>query len=220
MRYMQTQGYEPRRVSLKHAWPPKRTKGDIAGQITRLGSILEEQGKTEIECLLQLRSQPVAGKWCYVFSQGTASAQGGDVLAVILDTRMKEETGELAGIGELETIQCKHFAGSPSPKVCRGWWHSLGVDFQENGGFNLSPKAGSAGYSYIGLTAFRNVLSQWLPGVEIRIGKRTLAMSFETPSSFPIPKSESCRAWFREMFAPTISVLPLKEATKCTDEES
>ena len=110
MRYMQTQGYEPRRVNLKRVWPPKRTKGDIAGQTTRLGNILEEQGKTEIECLLQLRSQPVAGKWCHVFSQSTASAQGGDVLALILHTRMKEEAGELAGIGELETIQCKHFA--------------------------------------------------------------------------------------------------------------
>ena len=219
MRYMQTQGYEPRRVILKHAWPPKRTKGDIAGQITRLGNILEEQGETEKECLLQLQSQPAAGQWCYLFSQGTASAQGGHVLALILDMRIKEETGELTGIGELETIQCKHFASSPSPKVCRGWWHSLGVDFDENGDFNLSPERGSAGYSYMGLTAFRKVLSQWLPGVDIKIGKRTLALSFETPSSFPIPKSESCRAWFREMFAPTISVLPLKEATECTDEE-
>ena len=219
MRYMQTQGYEPRRVSLKHAWPPKRTKGDIAGQITRLGNILEEQGETEKESLLQLRSQPAAGKWCYVFSQGTASAQGGDVLALILDMRMNKATDELTGKGELETIQCKHFASSPSPKVCRGWWHSLGVDFEENGGFNLSPETGSAGYSYLGLTAFRKVLSQWLPGVDIEIGKRTLATSFWTPSSFPIPKSESCRAWFREMFAPTISVLPLKEATECTDEE-
>ena len=173
-----------------------------------------------MECLLQLRSQPTAGKWCYVFSQGTARAQGGDVLALILDMRMKEETGELSGIGELEAIQCKHVAISPSREVGRGWWHALGVDLQENGDYNLSPKSGSAGYSYIGLTAFRDILSQWLPGVEIKIGKRTLAMSFETLSSFPIPKSKTCRAWFREMFAPTISVLPLKEAAKCTDEES
>ena len=95
----------------------------------------------------------------------------------------------------------------------------FGCRFEENGDFNLSPERGSAGYSYMGLTAFRKVLSQWLPEVDIKIGKRTLAMSFETPSSFPIPKSESCRAWFREMFAPTISVLPLKEATEGSDEE-
>jgi hypothetical protein len=53
-----------------------------------------------------------------------------------------------------------------------------------------------------------------LAAVEVEMGTRILAVSTkapENPASFVVPKSEQTQVWFREMFEPTISVLPPRD---------
>jgi len=196
MRYMEAQGYLSRRHVLKHAWPPK-------GSEACLEKALQNQEKNE---LLDLEfNVPASQKLCLVFSQGTPTAQGGDVLALLVDFQ--------EGRAELETIQCKHYQTMPPRSECCKWWESLGVALGTDGSAILDPQDGSAGKSYRGLQAFRDLLTKRLNqsnrSLEVSIGKRTLAVSLKTPASaeFPIPEDESCRVWFREMFEPTLSAM-------------
>jgi hypothetical protein len=213
MRYMEAQGYLARRITLKHSWLPKRSQNEIA--IEALDALLLSQRKDELQDLASsaFNEVPENRKLCLVFSQGTPTAQGGDVLALLMDFQNNH--------AELETIQCKHYVPPVSASECRHWWESLGVALQEDGSSDSEPKFdgnSSAGYSYTGLCAFRDLLQSRLQecneGMEISIGMRTLAVSFETPTrfDFPMPKEEKCRVWFREMFEPTMSVLSLREA--------
>lgn len=224
MRYMEAQGYQPLRFTLKEAWPPKRSKGDMKSSIEALRTTLEKQHATEIRNLNNQWGDGLAksGKWCLVFSQGTANAQGGDVLALLLDNDEKK--------AHVETIQCKHFKNKPGDTACREWWNSMGVELPTGGTPNLRPDDdSSAAYSFLGLESFRSLLDKWLNdneiftrdssehSISVKLGKRTLAMSFPTPSHFPIPDSDDCRVWFREMFEPTISVLRPKVAVEYND---
>ena len=94
MRYIQVQGYETKRVTLKYAWPGRGEES-----ITALENKLEEQAKDEEVGITGAEGRN-GKKWCIVFSQGTPTAQGGDILALTVnDTDAR-----------LVSIQCKHFA--------------------------------------------------------------------------------------------------------------
>lgn len=122
MRFIELHGYTPYRVTLKHSWPPKRNKKSYRDALEDLEGILMFQAKRE---LLGKNALPLH-KWldtkekvCFVFSQGTPTAQGGDVLFLLVDFERNE--------AELETMQCKHFKTQPGEKKCRSWWNSVGV---------------------------------------------------------------------------------------------
>ena len=141
--------------------------------------------------------------YCVVFSQGGATAQGGHVLALLVNTQTKK--------AKIDSIQCKYYKRKETPETCRNWWASLGVDLKADGSSNFHPESGSAGYYYAGLLAFRDLLLKRLGplGLEIEIGTRILAASFPTPPDFEMPRpgDGDFRVWFREMFEPTISVI-------------
>ena len=192
MRYMEAQGYQPQRLTLKHAWPPMRSKGAISVAIEQLEETLASQRDAELKSLQDTWEIPKDGIRCLVFSQGTASAQRGDVFALLFDIENK--------MGE-------HYKTKPSSlEVCCNWWSSLGVSLSSEGRYNLSPSTESAGYSYRGLQMFCKLLGDWL-SFPVQLGKRTLALSFRAHNDFPVPDNENCRVWFREMLEPTISVL-------------
>jgi len=194
MRYMSVQGYESQRRTLTHAWPPKRTVHSMDP------ASVEKRAKEESFELINGFE-----KYCLVFAQGTPSAQGGDVMALIVCPEG----------AKLISIQCKHFTKSPGAEGVRKWWDSLGVDFREKkANWNPSEES-SAGYSLKGCRAFQKVLEDKLCR-HVELGDRILACSFATPTvgtDFPIPQEKEARVWFREMFEPTISVLELKPAT-------
>jgi len=204
VRCMEAQGHLSRRHVLKHAWPPAK-KSKVS-----LEDSLREQGKDELHDLdsTVFTEVPESKKSCLVFSQGAPTAQRGDVLALLVDFQ--------EGRAELETAQCKHHDKHPSAGKCRTWWESLGVALGADGSAVLDPKDGSAGKSCRGLQAFRDLLTkklnQSIGSLVVVIGRRTLAVSHETPADFPIPEDDSCCVWFREMFEPTLSVLQLREA--------
>ena len=206
MRYIQVQGYETKRVTLKYAWPGRGEES-----ITALENKLEEQAKDEEVGITGAEGRN-GKKWCIVFSQGTPTAQGGDILALTVnDTDAR-----------LVSIQCKHFAKSPGEKALRQWWSSLGVKFTETEEV-WEPKDCSAEYSFQGLKAFKDLLTRKLGPREVTFGDRILAVSFPSPSEatreFPIPSEDKARVWFREMFEPTISVLSLRRPAEVGVEE-
>jgi hypothetical protein len=219
MRYKQLLGYATHRYCFIHAWPPKRNKNGILEQ---LESTLEAQAPSEKDSLLSFfggiwnkEDQHELGKHCIIFSQGTPTAQGGDVLALNVDFDTKT--------ANLETIQCKHYKSLPSSKTWLHWWKSLGVALEENGSANLAPKGAgcSAAYSYEGLLRCCDLLQKVLEEIplsaalHINIGTRILAVSARAPGNLKnivIPQSPQTQVWFREMFEPTISVLPPRHA--------
>ena len=238
MRYQQVQGYRTRHVVLQHAWPPKNNKNPVdKGVLDNLAKMLEEQMNTElvdepaieaIKDVLQGKPDPdlatenppkrrrfnnEIGKehlYCVVFDQGTPSAQGGDVLALLVNTATKTAT--------LVRIRCKHYKKEKNDKI-REWWNSLGVALAKDGTAEFEPKGGSAGYSFKGLQKFAELLSNRLSKgaekknrIEVQVGTRILAVSFGTPKKkcdMPMPKNnlEKFRVWFREMMEPTISAV-------------
>ena len=217
LRYMQVQNFETERITLKHGWPPKYSgKGSPDdASLTQLREALSLQAQDEVFNLEYKEGTPI----CFVFSQGTATAQGGDVLTLTVG-----ENGSCT----LVPIQCKHYKVSPGPADVAKWWSSLGVEY-ENGKdkANWNPKNGSAGYSLAGLEGFRDLLTRKLGGKAVTIGDRILAVSFTMPSevtNFPIPPHSDdhgkARVWFREMFEPTISTLKLVPPFDPTAEPS
>jgi hypothetical protein len=207
LRLMDIQGHTVKRFTLSHAWPPKSNKKNVnitEADITRLkDEVLQPQKQTELMGL----TFPSEGKHCYIFSQGTATAQGGDVLVLVMDFE--------SNVFELETIQCKHFKKSPGPETILPWWSSLGIALHDDGKWNVEPMAGSAGHSFAGMRAFRDLLRDRTQ-FPIKLGKRTLAVSFPMPPSatikFPVPSDECARVLFREMLEPTISTFELRTA--------
>jgi hypothetical protein len=150
MRYKQLLGYSTHRYFLMHGWPTKRNKN---GTLQQLEFILEAQAPSEENSLRSFLSgifneiPKTKTKHCIIFSQGTPTAQGGDVLVLNIDFDTKT--------ANLETIQCKHNKFLPSKKTCLQWWNSLGVILEENGCVNLSPEGdSSATCSYEGLKRF------------------------------------------------------------------
>ncbi len=196
MRYMQVQGYETKRITLKNAWPPAMK--DTAELLRVLNT---QKGEEEFELEKDVK------KICYVFSQGTPTAQGGDVLALLIHAD---------GLSELIAIQCKHVAESPGQQGVRKWWNSLGIQLDEGQDANWNLNEGSAHHPLLGLSSFRDLLAEKL-GVassDVEIGDRIIAASFSTPSAasdFPVPSDPRARVWFREMLEPTISIFSLKE---------
>ena len=213
-RLMEIQGYRSQRVTLRYAWPPMSNKRDdniTAAVIKDLKKKLAKQSEMELP---NLSIGQEDGRECIVFSQGTASAQGGVVLALLFDNKSKT--------GELVTIQCKHHTTMASAKKTKSWWASLGISFQNN---DSSPKVGKAGYSYTGLEALRSLLEtrlqQEYPSATISLGDRIMACSFREPpnAEFPIPDYKRARVWFREMLEPTISTFQLRDAEEEEEEE-
>ena len=189
MRVMESQGYEPFRCQLKHAWPPARPKGDISQHIEDLRTdILPEQDEKEVEFE---RIPGNARCYCIVFNQGTSNAQAGDLF--VLKVNGTE--------AKLDTIQCKNCKAAGDKEK---WWNSLGVAIDTE---DTQPVEGSAGYSYCGLEAFCKLASRRLE-MDVQIDSRIMAVSSECPDTFQLPKSKKLRWWFREMLEPTISVLP------------
>mmetsp|Transcript_32272 Transcript_32272/g.78745 ORF Transcript_32272/g.78745 Transcript_32272/m.78745 type:complete len:901 (-) Transcript_32272:398-3100(-) len=209
MRLMQVQGYEVHRATLKYSWPPKSNKGSDKikeEEILKLKKRLNEQKKEEE---LSFEVAQDIEKVCIVFSQGTPSAQGADVLALL-------KTGELFA---LEAIQCKHTSASAGQEVMKKWWSSLGIACKaSDSGWDWAPTEGSAGYSYTGLNSFRELLEERL-NTQIIFGDRIMAMSFSMSQPNDIhepvessgPNSRRAKLWFKEMFEPTISVFPPSE---------
>ena len=202
MRCMQVKGYETQRVYLRHAWPGQRTKGNLRDQIKELREKLERQEADEV-----FERPDTGGKYCIVFSQGRPTAQGGDVLVLIVNEKL----------AVLKSIQCKHYATFPGQAVVKTWWSSLGVLVNGNT-VDMKPTGGSAGYSYVGLDSFRRFLVKKLDR-PVDLGDRILAVSFKAVESFPMPTHRNMRVWFREMFEPTISVIPPKPGKRWSDDE-
>jgi len=199
LRLMEVQGYSVKRVTLRHAWPPKANKSDNAineEYIQKLGEKLNKQSATELTDIIW----PESEKYCVIFSQGTPTAQGGDVLALLV-------TPEGC---KLESIQCKHYKSYKRGDAL-GWWLSLGIARNKDGSWNMTPTEGKAGYSYAGLEAFRTLLAQRI-NKDIVWVQRTIAVSFPMPLQidFPIPEVKGVRVWFREMLEPTISTFELR----------
>ena len=200
MRVMESQGYEPFRCQLKYAWPPARPKGDISQHIEDLRTdILPEQDEKEVEFE---RIPGNARCYCIVFNQGTSNAQAGDLFVLkVNETEAK-----------LDTIQCKNCKAAGDKEK---WWNSLGVAIDTE---DTQPVEGSAGYSYRGLEAFCKLVSRRLE-MNVQIDSRILAVSFECPDTFQLPKNKKLRWWFREMFEPTISVLPPSGENDADEED-
>jgi hypothetical protein len=208
LRLMEVQGFTTKRHILRHGWPPAWSGIDNAtideAEITKLRDKLLKQAEEEKgnlkRCLTDL-----GDKACVVFSQGTATAQGGDVLALVVSN----------GTYRVDSIQCKNYASLPVPAKLQLWWLSLGINMNENNEWDLEPTAGSAGYSYAGLKFFCELLGNQLGGIPVDIGQRVIATSLKVPprAKFPIPTEKdgtpivNVSVWFREMLEPTISVL-------------
>ena len=151
--------------------------------------------------------------YCIVFDQGTPTAEGGDVLALLVNTKTNE--------AHLVCVQCKHYPEKDTDAKIREWWNSLGVALKEDGSSDFEPKGGSAGYSFKGLEKFAELLSDRLSEgkgekTKVKVGTRILAASFRTPKRagcrLPMPKDNlnHFRVWFREMMEPTISAVQPK----------
>mmetsp|Transcript_32278 Transcript_32278/g.78752 ORF Transcript_32278/g.78752 Transcript_32278/m.78752 type:complete len:908 (-) Transcript_32278:358-3081(-) len=208
MRLMQVQGYEVHRATLKYSWPPKSNKGSdkiTEKEIVKLKKKLDQQKREEFSFKVDQDIEKV----CIVFSQGTPSAQGADVLAL-------RKTGE---VFVLEAIQCKHTSASAGQEVMKKWWSSLGIAYKaSDSSWDWAPTEGSAGYSYTGLNSFRELLEERLKEPVI-FGDRIMAMSFSMsqptdihePAESSGPNSRRAKLWFKEMFEPTISVFPPSE---------
>ena len=196
MRRKQIEGYAVRRLTLHHAWPPKANKENITvDDMTELKDKLKKQAP--IDC---------RGKYCLIFSQGTPTAQGGNVMALTVE----------GDKGELVTIQCKHYAKESGD--ISSWWSTLGIDCTSGEKANFEPDTGKAGYSYAGLEHFRVLLrTKVVP--DVKIGERILAVSFRAPpkAPFAVPRSDddnSATVWFREMLEPSISTFRLRSTLK------
>jgi len=215
LRVMELQGYETRRVTLKYAWPPKRSKKKLANAIAGLDQILEKQSEDECKNEESLQDVSSENKLCIAFSQGTPTAQGGAVLFLLRDPIAKES--------KLDSMQCKHWASRPSEDTCRLWWNSIGVDLKDDGTADMEPTRGAAAYSYKGISAFCKLLTKRLgDDWNVTVGERHLVMSFATPTekAFPVPKNEDgVKVWFREMLEPTISVLELCDPVDYNTDE-
>ena len=213
-RLMEIHGYRSRRVTLRYAWPPVSNKHDDNITATVIADLKEKLAKQSAMELPNLSVGQEDGRECIVFSQGTASAQGGDVLALLFDNKNKT--------GELVKIQCKHHRTMASAEKIKSWWASLGISFQNS---DFSPKVGKAGYSYTGLEALRSLLETRLqqqhPSAKISLGDRIMACSFRVPptAEFPIPEYKHARVWFREMLEPTISTFQLRDTEEEEEEE-
>ena len=204
LRLAEIRGYSTKRHCLEFAWPSKYSKKKDIDQeeIENLKYELENQKALEQEKLVF----PSLEKFCMVFSQGTPTAQGPDVLVLYID-------GNEAFV---DFVQCKNHKNSPGPETVKKWWNSLGIDMNDESGQCLEPSdAGSSLYSYTGMLAFCSMIQGKLEETKknistVSIRQRVLAVSFRCPtdsSNFPIPSSELSRVWFREMMEPTISVL-------------
>ena len=209
MRYMQAQGYNTTRVGLKYDWPPKKNESDDSDSHT-LEKLRERLAKQD-EDLDGVVGVGGTDKLCVLFSQGTPTAQGGDILALVID----------GDEGRIEPIQCKQYQKRPSSNEMMKWWESVGVQVSNDGNdgndgtfsADCEPNGGSAGYSFVGLDGFR-ALCEDKTRKRVSIGKRTLAVSFGMEAAgdeFPIPRGDSTRVWFREMLEPTISLCELNE---------
>ena len=122
-RLMMIQGYNSQRVTLRYAWPPKSSKKDAdidEDAIADLRKRLLEQSQLELANVRLVVAEGEGGRVCTIFSQGTASAQGGDVFALLFDTSTKS--------GSLVTIQCKHYQAMQGPIRIASWW-SFSRDF-------------------------------------------------------------------------------------------
>ena len=151
----------------------------------------------------------MGAKYCLVFSQGAPKAQGGDVMALVVD-------GESC---ELDSIQCKHCQVMPSNIT--SWWSPLGIE-SSGGNANFAPKTGKAGYSFTGLDQFRILLQERI-GMPVKFGARILAASCSAPPQavFPVPHdgTKNCaKVRFREMFEPTISTFAPRERFSSGDD--
>ena len=186
MRRMQVEGYTTRRHVLKYAWPPSDVKNG------RLNAKLAEQAQDEF---LGLNFAEITDKVCVVFSQGTPTAQGADILALV-------RNGDVAF---LDAIQCKHRESIDAKQVF-GWWDSLGISTDVDS--RKVAKTDNAEYSWKGLQGFRRLLSKRL-GIPVSFGKRIMAVSTKTPprAKFPVPPGKNNYVWFREMLEPTISAV-------------
>jgi hypothetical protein len=218
LRSKEVQGFTTKRHILRHGWPPasvtaaakidEATIAILRETLSAQAEKEEEEGKLK-RCLTDL-----GDKACVVFSQGTATAQGGDVLALVVSN----------GKYRVDSIQCKNVASSPGPVAVRKWWQSLGIEMKENNEYDLKPTTGSAGYSYAGLKSFCELLSKQLGRIPVHIGQRVIATSFKVPprAVFPIPTEKdgtpivNVRVWFGEMLEPTISVLSVNTAVETT----
>lgn len=218
LRLMECEKFETvKRLELKYAWPPKANEGDLTAKDigafrTRLSTDQSDELEEQEQELLELKGS--VSSFGIVFSQGTASAQGGDVL--VLRVRGVNQDWN----GELESIQCKHYKAST---VKKSWWDSLGVDCARAA---LQPKKGKAGYSYAGLDEFRGLLAKRLK-IKVVLGKRTMAVSFPSPTngSPAIPADRNgphkdVRIWYKEMLEPTMSTFDLSEATQAPADPS
>jgi len=224
MRLMQVEGFEAKRVTLKHAWPPQRHNGSLWKQIVNLPDKLDEQFETETR---DLQRDPAIDKSCLVFSQGTATAQGGDVLALVMEGKK----------GRIDTIQCKNISKKTyaPADVREKWWPRLGVFVRKEIDFNLYPQRGknktwseespemaNAHYSLVGLEKLAELCKERCSLDEVTIGHRIIATSLamnKITSNFPIPEDADLRVWFREMLEPTISVLVPNDSIELKDSD-
>lgn len=209
-RHMMTKGYKVFKHKLKFAWPPKKTGHSkyTPVLITKLRETLESQKEHEqknLEKWLQ-RMDANAGdgglfhersKVCVIFSQGTLTAQGGDVLVLCWD-------GESM---KLISIQCKHVS-KWEEKINKAWL-SLGVPIK---GF-----VGKARYSDTGLLELCSTIQKSFKGREVSVGKRVLALSLPANEleKLVIPTEDAdgkqVEVWPKEWFEPTISVMDVNE---------
>ena len=166
--------------------------------MTELKDKLKKQAQSEYSEIVPIDCR---GKYCLIFSQGTPTAQGGNVMALTVE----------GDKGELVTIQCKHYAKEPG--ALSSWWSTLGIDCTSGEKANFEPDTGKAGYSHAGLEHFRELLqTKVVP--DVKIGERILAVSFPAPpeAGFAVPQNDdnSATVWFREMLEPTISTFRLR----------
>ena len=184
MRVMELKGFESFRCPLKYAWPPQISKGDILQHIEDLRTDFLPEQDKKEQEFQEMRN----------------------VLALCLikerQTRRPEICcfeGQWNGSETRHTIQCKNVKWHEK-KV---WWRSLGV------AEDTQPVEECAGYSYCGLEASCELASRRL-GLDAQI----MAVSYECPATFPLPKDKKLRWWFREMFEPTISEARLRPRTR------
>ena len=191
LRVMESDGFEVFRCQLKYAWPPASVKGDIRPQIEKLRAVVLPEQEDEVSFE---RISGNATRYCIVFNQGDPNAQSGDLFVLKVDgTEAK-----------LDTIQCKNHKKHPLEKAeIASWWNSLGVAI---GTEDTEPVEEKAGYSYCGLEAFCKLASRRLK-MDVQIDSRIMAVSYECPATFQLPKDKKLRWWFREMLEPTISVI-------------
>jgi len=201
LRWMELKGYSCTRGYLRHVWPPQSHLKDDRIDVDAIKSLkLKEQSRTE-EFHIPDETVPRA---CVVYSQGTATAQGGDVLVLCLDRKKRT--------GVVHSIQCKNYASYKANEI-KSLWASLGIDLDAN---NLEPDQGKAGHSYAGLEAFRQSLQQLLgKNMHLSLGLRIMACSFKMPPRAPClkPNNDNAVFWFREMLEPTISTFSLNSRT-------